>query len=49
MEKMMTSFTKGSGKNTLTKANRKNAKRMPHHHLKIFIIGNPLFNPTRDL
>jgi hypothetical protein len=47
MEKMMTSFVKGSGKNTLTNANRKNAKRMPHHHLKIFIIGNSLLTPSR--
>jgi hypothetical protein len=47
MEKMMTSFVKGSGKNTLTKANSKNAKRIPHHHLKIFIIGIPLLTPSR--
>ncbi len=35
----MISFMKGSGKNILARPNSKNANRMPHHHLNIFLMG----------
>jgi hypothetical protein len=41
MEKIITSFTKGRGKKTLATPNRKNASKMPHHHLSIFIMEFP--------
>jgi hypothetical protein len=47
MEKIMISFAKGRGKNILATPNSKNANRMPHHHLNIFIMGISLFNPSR--
>jgi hypothetical protein len=47
MEKIITSFTKGRGKKTLATPNRKNASKMPHHHLSIFIMGISLFNEWR--
>jgi hypothetical protein len=42
MEKIMISLEKGSGRKTLNTASSENANRMPHHHLKMFIIGIPL-------
>jgi hypothetical protein len=48
MEKIMISFANGRGKNTLTKANNKNVRRMPRHHLKIFIIENSLVGCRPD-
>jgi len=44
MEKIITSFMKGKGKKTLATPNSKNASKMSHHHLNIFIMGISLFN-----
>ena len=38
---------KGKGKKTLATPNSKNASKMSHHHLNIFIMGISLFNPSR--
>jgi hypothetical protein len=46
MEKIIISFTKGRGKKTLATPISKNARRMPHHHLNIFIIRISLFDPA---
>jgi hypothetical protein len=39
----MISFMKGRGKKILDTPNRKNASKIPHHHLNIFLMGIFLF------
>jgi hypothetical protein len=44
MEKIIISFMKGRGKKILATPISKNASRMPHHHLSLFIMEISLFD-----
>jgi hypothetical protein len=48
MEKTRISFTKGSGRNTLSIPKNRNISRMPRHHLIMFSMSVFLSHPIPD-